>query len=72
MVLLAFTDDLFALNQLQISLNSLFIKLILVEISGCEYNSVVSSANKMISNDEVAIVISLTWRMNNSGPKIDP
>ena len=41
-------------------LNSLLIKLILVAISGCEYNySVVSSANKMISNNEVAAVISL-------------
>ena len=63
---------LLALKQLLISLNSLLIKFTLEEISGCEYNDVVSSANKIISSNEVVVVISFTYKINKNGPKLDP
>ena len=66
-MLLALTDNLFASKQFHI-----LIKLISEEIHGYEYDSVVLSANKGISNNKVVFVISFTYRINNSGPKIDP
>ena len=42
----------------------------MAEISGCEYDYVVSSANKTISNNEAVFVVSFTHKIKNNEPKI--
>ena len=67
----AFTDNLFALNQLVTSSNSLFINSILLLISLCEYKMVVSSANNIKSSTFEVYVISFTYYIKRRGPSIE-
>ena len=71
-VLVAFTDNLLALNQFVTSHNSLLTTSILLLIFLCEYKMVVSSANKMKSSTFDVYVISLTYNIKRSGPSIEP
>ena len=67
-----FTDNLFALNQVVTSSNSLFTISILLLISLCEYKMVVSSANNMKSSTFEVYVISFTYNIKRRGPNIEP
>ena len=71
-VLLAFIDNLLALNQLFTSCNSSFTIFILLFMSLCEYKIVVSSANKIKSRIFDVYVISLTYNIKSSGPSMEP
>ena len=71
-VLDAFTDNLFALNQLVTSSNSLFINSILLMIFYCEYKMVVSSANNINSSTFEVYVILFTCNIKRRGPSIEP
>ena len=71
-VLEGFTDNLFALNQLVTSSNSLFINSILLLISLREYKMVVSSGNNIKSSTFEVYVISFTYNIKRRGPRIEP
>ena len=71
-VLLILRTSLFVANQVDILINSWLVSLIKYSKLSCVWNKLVSSANRFILKIFETFAISFMYKMNSSGPNMDP